>query len=80
MVNGTKFRFHDIRHVFSNTLLRNGARLEDIRMMLGHEDTTTTERYTSINRFDAKEVLNLVPCIVESIKEKSLDQVKAEAS
>ncbi len=79
-VHGTKFRFHDIRHVFASTLIRNGARLEDIRMMLGHEDSSTTDRYTSIDRFDVKEVLNFIPAIVQDRQEKSSDQKQAEAS
>jgi len=77
---GAKFRFHDIRHVFASTLLRNGARLDDIRLMLGHEDRSTTDRYTSIDRFDVKNVLTLLPQIRESGKEKSSDSTCAEAS
>ena len=60
-VNGTKFRFHDIRHVFANTLVRAGVSLESIRLMLGHEDRSTTDRYITIDRFDVGNVLNFIP-------------------
>lgn len=71
MVNGTKFRFHDIRHVFANTLIRNGARLDDIRILLGHENRTTTDRYTSKQCFDSIRYIESVPSLRTMNKEES---------
>ena len=40
----TNLRFHDLRHIFSQTLLNKGVRLEDIQSLLGHQSFETTQR------------------------------------
>ena len=62
-VNGTKLRFHDLRHVFGTWLLREGVSLDVLRELLGHRDRDTTDRYATLNRAEAGKFLNLMPRI-----------------
>ncbi len=63
IVNGTKLRFHDLRHVFATWLHRAGVSLDIIRPLLGHRDRKTTDRYTTIDRLAIGKVLSAIPSI-----------------
>jgi len=42
--DGTDLRVHDLRHIYSQSLLNTGVSLEDIQSLLGHQDFSTTQR------------------------------------
>ena len=79
-VNGTKFIFHDLRHVFATWLLCAGVSLDAIRELMGHKDRTTTDRYATFGRLEAGQQLSVLPKISINIQKNSLDHRKIKAS
>ena len=64
--DGTKFRVHDLRHVYSQNLLNKGVGLEDIQWLLGHQDVTTTQkRYAQYARPDLLEKVSILDNVID---------------
>jgi integrase len=60
-VNGEKLRFHDLRHLYSTWLHREGVSLDVLRELLGHRNRSTTDRYACLYRKEAGKFLDVMP-------------------
>ena len=60
-VNGTKLRFHDLRHVTASWLNQRGVPLDVLRHVLDHEDRGTTDRYASMDSLALGSGMDLMP-------------------
>ena len=63
-------RFHDLRHSCATLLRRNGVRLEDIQLWLGHSSYQTTLRYSHIDDDVNKISANVITDIFDKDKKK----------
>ena len=61
--DGSKLRFHDLRHVYGNWLHQAGVSLDELRVLYGHRDRATTDRYITPNLEMIGEKLALQPKI-----------------
>ncbi len=48
--DGSPLRFHDLRHVFATRVTDLGVSLDQLRLLLGHRDRSTTDRYVTYDR------------------------------
>lgn len=56
---------HSIRDTYATTLFRNGAKLTDVRDLLGQSSITTTEKYyIFVFPADKKETVKLITCMI----------------
>ena len=49
---------HVLRHSFATAMLNNGANIEVVKELLGHESLATTEIYTHVTFEELKKVYN----------------------
>lgn len=63
-------RFHDLRHSCATLLRRNGVRLEDIQLWLGHSSYQTTLRYSHIDDESNKNSANVITGLFEKKQKK----------
>lgn len=62
-VGSTKFRFHDLRHVFASWLHQAGVTLDEIRPLLAHRSRATTDRYATLDKDAVGKKLAVLPKI-----------------
>ena len=62
-VNGTKFRFHDLRHLHATWLHKAGVSLDIVRVLLDHRDISTKDRYVSYDRLSYGGALSAIPTL-----------------
>lgn len=61
--------FHQLRHSFCSTLVRNGVSVEAVRVLAGHAELKTTQRYVHASAADLKAaVLTLARCRTSSLR------------
>ena len=53
-------RTHDLRHTFATRLLRGGADLETVRVLMGHADIATTAKYLHTDAETKKRAVDLL--------------------
>lgn len=46
---GIFFNFHDLRHTFCSNLVQSGMDVSVVRMIMGHEHLSTTQKYTHLS-------------------------------
>ncbi len=46
---GVDFNFHDLRHTFCSNLVQSGMDVSVVRMIMGHEHLSTTQKYTHLS-------------------------------
>ena len=46
---GKDFNFHDLRHTYCSNLVQSGMDISVVRMIMGHENITTTQKYTHLS-------------------------------
>jgi integrase len=63
--DGSKLRFHDLRHVYGNWLHQAGVSLDELRVLYGHRDRATTDRYITPDLRVIGEKLALQPKIAK---------------
>lgn len=58
---GLNITAHQLRHTFATELLRSGAPLRDIQMMLGHASLETTQIYLLVDASHLRKSVELLP-------------------
>ena len=46
---GVQFNFHDLRHTFCSSLIESGLDVSVVRIIMGHEHISTTQKYTHLS-------------------------------
>jgi site-specific recombinase XerD len=53
-----KLRLHDLRHQFASMLVNAGRSLYEVQAVLGHADSSTTQRYAHLSSKSLQEAAN----------------------
>jgi integrase/recombinase XerD len=56
--SGVEFSCHSWRHTFATHMLKHGAPVIFIKEILGHEDISTTQKYTQVYPVDLKKIID----------------------
>ncbi len=75
-VNGTKLRFHDLRHQFAYLLHNQCVSLDMLRPLMGHKDRATTDRYASLDKKAVGDSLSRMPNIRGTGNKKPLTLIR----
>ena len=43
------FNFHDLRHTFCSNLIESGMDISIVKIIMGHEHISTTQKYTHLS-------------------------------
>ena len=46
---GLNFNFHDLRHTFCSNLIESGMDISIVKIIMGHEHISTTQKYTHLS-------------------------------
>ena len=60
LANLQDVRVHDLRHTYASLLINNGISLSVIGKLLGHRNTSTTERYAHLNDTTLRKASNII--------------------
>jgi len=64
-------RLHDLRHNFASMLVNSGRTLYEVQQILGHSDSTVTERYAHLSTESLQQAANSVSAYLDkALKEK----------